>query len=320
MPSFRCRPLLPLALGAATLAGCGMSRGAATVEPAGRPATTAPSRTVARPAVCGPLTGKRTGSVRAAEAIELSGLAASPDQPGVLWTHNDSGDRPRVFALRADGSVAADLDVPGAQALDWEDIAIGPQPGGGRALYIADIGDNNAQRDAVEVYRVPEPRVPATGTTASAVRLRLRYPDGPHDAETLLVDPRSGELAIVTKSFSGQSGVYVARARAAADGTTITLRRTGMLEFGVGGLATGGSVSADGRVVAVRTYTGIVAWARRPGASLAATFRRAPCRGRVALGGEGQGEALALSRDGHAFLTVPEGGGATIRRYAARRR
>jgi hypothetical protein len=162
--------------------------------------------------------------------------------------------------------------------------------------------------------------VPATGTTAPAARLRLRYPDGPHDAETLLVEPRSGELAIVTKSLSGQSGVYVTRTPAAADAATLTLRRSGTVALDAGGLATAGSVSADGRVVAVRTYTGIVAWIKRPGASLAATLRRVPCRGRVSLGGEGQGEALALGRDGRAFFTVPEGGGAAIRRYASRRR
>jgi hypothetical protein len=302
----------PLAL----LAGCGTAAPAVTGTP--REATPEPRAQPARPAICGPLHMTRTGTVATAQATELSGLVASPDQRGVLWTHNDSGDRPRVFALRADGSVLADLDVPGAEAVDWEDIAIGPEPSGGRALYVADIGDNAARRAAVDVYRFPEPRVPATGTTAPATRLRLRYPDGPHDAETLLVDPRTGELAIVTKALSGASGVYVTRR--ARPGAVVTLRRAATLELDAGGLATGGDVSADGRVVAVRTYTGLVAWVRRPGASLAATLRRTPCRGRVALGGEGQGEALALSRHGRSLVTVPEGAGAAIRRYAVARR
>jgi hypothetical protein len=263
-----------------------------------------------------------TGAVATPEATELSGLALSPDQPGILWTHNDSGDRPRVFALRADGTLVADLDVPGAQAVDWEDLAIGPDPArrGGHALYLADIGDNDAVRDAVDVYRVPEPRAAAapTGATAPATRLRLRYPDGAHDAETLLVDPRGGELAIVTKQLSGDSGVYVARIPAGA--ADLRLRLAARLHLGLAGLATAGDVSADGRVVAVRTYTGLFVWARRPGASLAATLRGAPCRGRTSFPGERQGEALALSGHGSAFFTVPEGAGATIRRYAATRR
>lgn len=318
----RARRLLPALALAVLAAGCGSSLQPPPVTTSATATAATTRRPAPAPAICGALAVRHTGRVGDPAATELSGLVASPDQPGILWTHNDSGDRPRVFAVRANGTVVADLDVPGAEAVDWEDIAIGPSPGGGRALYLGDSGDNAAQRATIDVYRVPEPRVPsAAGTTAPAVRLRLSYPDGPHDAETLLVDPRSGELAIVTKQLSGESGVYVARhPDAAAGGATLTLRHVATLHLDLGGLATGGDVSADGRVVAVRTYTGLVAWAKRPGASLAATLRRAPCRGEVSLGGEGQGEALALSRDGRGFWTVPEGGNPPIRRYRAARR
>ena len=325
----RALPLLPVIaalLVAGAAAACGaagtggdVTRGTpATTRSGGHRATTPPAT------LCGPLEATVTGRVQTPEATELSGLVASPGQRGVLWTHNDSGDRPRIFAIAADGSLLADLDVPGAEAVDWEDIALGPDPGhpGGRALYLGDIGDNRSARPAVDVYRVPEPRVAtpgATGATAPAVRLRLHYPDGPHDAETLLVDPRTGELAIVTKQLSGESGVYVVRSPP-ADGGERTLRLVARLHLGLGGLATGGDVSADGRVVAVRTYTGFVAWRKRPRASLAATLQRTPCHGRTSFPGERQGEALALDRHGVSFLTVPEGAGATIRRYAATRR
>jgi hypothetical protein len=161
----------------------------------------------------------------------------------------------------------------------------------------------------VDVYRFPEPRVPATGSTAPATRLTLHYPDGAHDAETLLVDPRSGAIVIVTKEFSGRSGVYVTQ------GSSTTLRRAGRLELGPGGLATGGDVSADGRVIAIRTYGTVFVWRRPAGVSLAAALRRTPCASPTPLR-EGQGEALALTRTGGAFYTVPEGEHATIRRYA----
>jgi hypothetical protein len=258
---------------------------------------------------------KQAGTVNADEATELSGLVASHDQPGVLWTHNDSGDRPRVFALRTDGTLLASLDVPGAEAVDWEDLAIGP----GGDLLLGDIGDNGSARDSTDVYRVPEPRLPASGVTAAATRLRLRYPDGAHDAETLLADPRTGELLVVTKQLDGRSGVYAATvpARGAA-GAEATLRKTGTLRLGFGGLATGGDVSADGRTVVVRTYTGFSVWSRKAGASLAATLRRTPCTGRVSLLREGQGEAIALSRDGRSFFTVPEGAAPMLRRYSTR--
>jgi hypothetical protein len=288
--------LVTIVLGLAVV-GCG-GGGAATE------ATTRAARHPRPLAICGPLRAAVTGTVKTDEASELSGLAQSRSQPGVLWTHNDSGDRPRIFALRPDGSVLADLDVPGAEAVDWEDIAIR-----GRELYLGDIGDNERSRSSIDVYRVPEPRVPASGTTAPATRLQLRYPDGPHDAETLLVDPRSGDIAVVSKELDGRSGVYVGR------GSSTTMRRVARLALGPGALATGGDISADGRVIAIRTYGSVFAWRRAPGTSLAAALRAKPCVSPTPLR-EGQGEALALTRDGRAFFTVPEGIHPTIRRYA----
>jgi hypothetical protein len=292
------------------LAGCGSAGGGAPPPgPDGQAKGVRASPRVV-PAICGRLTARRTGTIHASQATELSGLVASRRRPGVLWTHNDSGDGPRVLAVRASGTLVGDVAIAGAAATDWEDIAIR-----GGTLYLADIGDNDAERDDVVVYRVPEPAAGAT-TSAPAQALRLRYPDGAHDAETLLVDPRSGSLAIVTKAFDGNSGVYVA-AHPSASATT-TLHRAAGLRLGLGGLATAGDVSADGRVIVVRTYTGFVAWERRRGDSLARAMRRTPCAGRVSLAREGQGEALALTANGRAFLTVPEGLNPTVRRYAVR--
>ena len=273
-------------------------------------------------AVCGRLRTVVTGRVAAPEATEISGLVASATQAGVLWAHNDSGDRARVFALRGDGSLIASLDVPGAEAIDWEDIAAGP----GGDLLLGDIGDNKSDRKGIDIYRVPEPRVvdgaagSATTTTAAATRLRLTYPDGAHDAETLLADPRTGEVVIVTKRLDGRSGVYVARAPARGRPGAAVLRHAGDLRLGFAGLATAGDVSADGHTIAIRTYTALYAWARKPGASLAATLtQRKPCVGSAQLGREGQGESLALSRDGRSFFTLAEGAEAALRRSSARK-
>jgi hypothetical protein len=254
--------------------------------------------------------------VQSAEATELSGLALSHAQPRVLWTHNDSGDRPRVLAIAPSGRLLADVAVAGAEAFDWEDIAVGPAPGGGDALYLADIGDNEARRPQIVVYRVPEPAVTGGPVTAPAARLVLRYPDRAHDAEALLVDPATGALVIVTKSFGGESGVYSAT-RPSASETTV-LRRRGGLSLGVGGAVTAGDVSADGRTVVLRTYGQAYVWRRRSGESIAAALRRRPCSPRIDLFVEGQGEALALSAHGGAFFTVPEGPRPPIRRYAPR--
>ena len=303
MPSVCLPHLAALVFGAAAgLAACGGGDA---------PATTTATGTVARTTATA-----EARRLAAPEATEISGLVASPAQPGVLWAHNDSGDRARIFALRSDGSLIASLDVPGAEATDWEDIAVGP----GGDLLLGDIGDNQSVRKDIDIYRVPEPQLDGgPSATGAATRLRLTYPDGAHDAETLLADPRTGEIVIVTKRLDGRSGVYAGRAPARDKPGEAVLRHAGDLRLGLAGLATAGDVSGDRHTVAIRTYTALYAWARKPGASLAATLtRRKPCVGSAQLGREGQGESLALSRDGRSFFTLAEGAEAALRRYTTK--
>jgi hypothetical protein len=313
----------PVALAMLAIAGCGgaadppaaSSSAAATATAT---AAAAAARAAGPPALCrSRLRVRVTGHVDTPAATELSGLVLSRTQPGVLWTENDSGNPNHVFAGGADGTLRSDVTVTGATNVDWEDIALGRLPGGGAALLVADIGDNLAQRDSISVYRVPEPRVagkPAIAT-APAQRLELRYPDGPRDAEALLVDPTDGALVVVEKSYVGRAGVYVAEHPAA--GAPVTMRRRALLRLGVGDAVTGGDVSADGSTIALRTYDGVFVWRRRRGETVAASLRRRPCSARTTLPGEGQGEALALTRGGGAFYTVPEGERPAIRRYAS---
>jgi hypothetical protein len=282
------------------VAGCGGSAAPSPTPSASAPARTAtPVATPRPPALCGTLKARKLGTVTAPAATELSGLVLSPS--GTLWTHNDSGDTPRVFALDKRGRLEREVAVGGAEAVDWEDIAMR-----GRTLYVGDIGDNLAQRPNVTVYRFAEP--PVGATSVQAQRIDLRYADGPHDAEALLVDPRSGAIAVVTKDLSGTSGVYVA-----ANGV---LRKKATLKLGLGQLVTAGDISGDGRTLVVRTYDRAFVYTRKPGESLARALKRRPCSAGADLLDEGQGESLALTRDGRAFYTVPEGARPVLRRYA----
>jgi hypothetical protein len=266
------------------LAGCGGS-----APPPSKPVAT---RTPAPlPALCGDLKVQVLGG--ASGPTELSGLARSRD--GTFWTHNDSGDGPRLFHLSRTGALLGEVTLQGATAVDWEDIAIR-----GRTLYVGDIGDNTAQRPDIAVYRVTE------GET-NATKLTLRYPDGAHDAETLLVDPRNGQLAVITKDFGGAARVYTGRSG--------TLKLAATLDLGLGEALTSGDVSADGRTIVLRSYGRAFVWTRRGGESLATALKRHPCAVHADLLEEGQGEALALNRDGTAFYTIPEGPNPRLRRY-----
>lgn len=309
------RPALLALLAGAALGGAALAvalareRGADEPRRAeGRPSAAASGPP--RPALCRARRGALLGTVADPEAAELSGLAASRRVPALLWSHNDSGGEPRLWALRPDGRVLGRPLVSGAQAVDWEDLAAGPGPDVGARLYIGDIGDNGAVRPAIDVYRVDEPP-PGAAATAPAARLRLRYPDGRHDAEALLVDPRRGTLAVVTKALAS-ARLYTASAALPA-GATATLRRGPSLRLG---LVTGGDVSADGRVVALRTYGSLHLWARRGDEPLTRTLRRVPCTMPAPLP-DLQGEAVALSRHGGVAWTVSEGSPAALRRYPA---
>ena len=167
---------------------------------------------------------------------ESSGLAASRTNPNIYWTHNDSGDQPFVYTFDARGESRGVFRVAGALARDWEDMAVGPGPERASSyLYLGDIGDNDKARSEIVVYRVPEPKLTAADkdssrryprTTTAADAIRLRYPDGKFDAETLMVHPTSGNLYIVTKVMLKNATVYEAPAPLVA-GKVITMKRIG---------------------------------------------------------------------------------------------
>ena len=141
--------------------------------------------------------------VRIAELPEASGVAVSRRTPGRLWAHNDSGE-PVLVALDARGSVTGRVRLSGARIEDWEAIAVGACPSGS-CIYIADIGDNDAKRKRVTIHRIAEPSSENSAVVKDT--FHATYPDGAHDAETLLVAP-DGRLFIVTKGETGAVGLY----------------------------------------------------------------------------------------------------------------
>jgi hypothetical protein len=250
------------------------------------------------------------GAVPAPALDEVSGVVESRARAGVLWVHNDSGNAARVFAIGLDGRTLGTFTLASVNARDWEDIAAGPGPVAGRRyLYIGDIGDNARSRETISVLRLREPAVdpgtaPVTRSVAAVDRLVLRYPDGPHDAETLLVDPRSGALFVMTKQLDGRSGVFRAPG-GLRDGSRTTLRRVATLRLGFGVLVTGGDVSRSGAVIALRAYGAVLLYERPMGKPLWAAFRGRRCTGIAPP--ELQGEAIALRTSGRAYVTIGEG-------------
>jgi hypothetical protein len=209
-----------------------------------------------------------------------------------------------LIALDEKGGVAGRVTVTGVDLDDWEALAIGPCPQGS-CIYIADIGDNNASRTHVTVHRVPEP-AGTPETVAAAERFDASYPDGPHDAETLLVTPE-GALFIVTKGDGDKGRIATYRfPKGLQSGTIHKLERVGQPHEvrSSRDLITDGSVSFDGRWVTLRSNTSLTIFRTTDFVSGEWTASK-----RVDLTSldEPQGEGVTLGR-GNAVFLVGEGG------------
>jgi len=252
---------------------------------------------------------------------ESSGLVASRSTPGLFWTHNDSGDGPFIYGFDSRGGRKGVWRVTDASARDWEGIAAGPGPKRNQNyLYIGDIGDNRQQRSEIVVYRVPEPTITASDSsstknkprlTESAEAIRLRYPNGKHDAETLMVHPVTGSLFIVTKVAIVNPGIYEASGPVSS-GRLIMLKRLGELKIPslFGGIITGGDISPDGRRVALCDYMQGYEIVLPDGAALNTIWSQPLSP--IELGQRKQGEAIAYRLDGKALLATSEGSPAPL--------
>ena len=262
------------------------------------------SASMAQPVANTPQCKPSGALVRVNGLAEGSGVAASRKTPGRFWTHNDSGE-PVLLALDEKGAVTGRVTLSGAKVEDWEAVAVGPCPAGS-CIYVGDIGDNDARRRQVTVYRIPEP-AEANGTAKVSEVFHATYPDGAHDAEALLMTP-DGRLHIVTKGETGGIGIYRFPAKLES-GATAKLQRVGEARaVGTAGRndrITDGSVSSDGRWVALRTVNAVMFY--RTSDLLAGNWREVAHIAVDSLG-EPQGEGVTFG-DGNAVYLVGEGGG-----------
>ena len=217
--------------------------------------------------------------------VESSGLARSTYDRDVLFTHNDSGDSARVFAIDSAGRTTAVLTLGGVKARDDEDIAAGPN----HTLWLADIGDNFRRRDDYRVYKFTEPSN-LTSQTVRTTTYWLAYPDGRHDAEGLLVHPVTGRLFVVTKSVSG-AGIYAAPSTLSTDRVNRLSRVASAPP-----LIKAAAFSPDGSKLVLSGRYSIYVYRSIGGAAV--TVPKPPLR---------QGESVTVSRGGGTMYVGSEG-------------
>ena len=231
---------------------------------------------------------------------EASGMVDSRSMPGALWVQQDGGNPAELALLGYDGRIRGKLAIPNATNRDWEDLSSGPGPQENiNYLYIAEIGDNTGQHGQYTVYRLPEPKN-LTDVPSLVERIRFTYPDGARDAETLLLDPQTRDLFVVSKR---ETKVRLYRLPYPQSTTsTIKAELLGELPFT---FVTGGAFSPDGSEIVLRTYANVFHWSRKKGQSVADAMQRTTARD-LPYRLEPQGEAICFDRENKGYFTVSE--------------
>ena len=244
-----------------------------------------------------------SGSPLPEEVRETSGLAQSRRDRNLFWTHNDAGNGTDLFAVDGSGKLVGRVRVRDAEAVDWEDLVAGPCEGG-NCLYVGDIGDNDAERESITIYEIPEPD-PRAAQTEPARVLHARFPDGPRDAEALFILP-SGDLYVVTKGRETPITLYRYPAPHRA-GEVVTLERVRDLAAEPRtdeDRVTSATATPSGSWVGIRTYRTLLLY---PAAALVGGGAATPTRVDLTPLGEDQGEALVLTDDGTVWVSSEAG-------------
>lgn len=244
---------------------------------------------------------KAKGKLENKAIDEASGLAFSRTHTGILYTHNDSGGDPYVYIMDTLGKDQGKIILEGIKNRDWEDIAVGPGPlANASYIYVGEIGDNNAVYPEIQIHRFPEPKKLEKSQTVKPETLTLVYPDGPRDAETLMIDPISKDIFILSKRDSANI-LYRTTQEAFRQKGKVTLEKVMTLDFT---MSVAGDIAVDGSQILIKNYLAVFYWERRPGETIPEALSRNPVV--LPYKPEPQGEAIAFDPTGKSYFTLSE--------------
>lgn len=255
------------------------------------------------------------GRLEHGDIVEASGLARSHRQDDLLWTVNDGGAPPTLYALGTDGSDRGAVRVRAARNVDWEDLASFERDGEAW-LLIADIGDNMAERNHVTLYILREPDPSTDLVVEPERRLAFRYPDGPRDAEAVAVDPAADAVYVLSKRTI-PAEIYALPLESPGRSAAVVATRVGTLtalpqpseedvrlaeaRHSWHWQPTAMDISADGSFAAILTYYGVYLYERGEAQSWPDALLAPPAS--LPLGDVREAEAITIVRDG-LFVTV----------------
>jgi DNA-binding beta-propeller fold protein YncE len=250
-----------------------------------------------------------TGTIDSAEISESSGITASRCNPDVFWTHNDSGDEALIYAIEKTGKKLGTFKVANAKNIDWEDIATRKDESGKCFLYIGDIGNNRRTRSEMAVYKVAEPKISENDKssskkspidTESAEAIKFTYPNGNFDSESLLVNPKNGDIYVLSKTLVGTSEVFKIGKNGVAE-KVADIRMPVTPE----GFLTGAEISPDGtRIIICDYFNAYEITLPKTAKNFDEIWKEKPLV--IELGERKQGEAICYSADGKSIVATSE--------------
>jgi hypothetical protein len=274
--------------------------------------------------------GVVTGKVETKELQETSGLVGSSNNPGLLWAHNDGGDKSRIFLIDSGAVIKATVWLADVKHRDWEDIAIGPGPEEGKNyVFVGDIGDNESEHKFKFIYRIEEPSIDPSKTSDTTITkidcIKIQLPDGSRDSEAMLVDPLTRDIYIFSKRE-----VKVNLYKIAYPQSTTEVNKAELvlpkLEFNqyeaqsfkkdgeetlINGYhstfynqVVGSDISPDGTEILIKSYSSVYYWKRGKNESLPDALKKTPMM--LPYAPEPQGEAIAFDRTGKGYYTLSE--------------
>lgn len=246
---------------------------------------------------------EKLATLKGKKMKEVSGIAHSKQNPGYLWGHNDSGNDPEVFLFDKSLNIKLTVTLKGAENRDWEDMAVGPGPEAGKSyIYVGDIGDNNADHKYKSIYRFEEPLLNENVTKLDIDKfdiLTFELPDKRKDSETLLIDPRTRDLFIVSKR---EEPVWLYQIKSPSfKNDTVTATKVISLPLS---RIVGGDISPDGKKVLLKNYESVYYWNLTNEKTIVQLLEKKPFE--VPYEIEPQGEAIAWDTEIKGFYTLSE--------------
>lgn len=239
---------------------------------------------------------------------EISGIADSESEPGIIWGIEDSGNPPQLSVIGHDAHVKGTIFLKGIVNRDWEEIDVA-----NGVVYIAETGDNSLQYPGYSIYKFSEPSS-FTDTIHSIEKIRFIYPDGSQNCEAMIVDPSSRDIYFFTKLTSG-SKIY--KLSFPYDASTIhNLVYLGQINLN-GVVAA--SLSYDQREIILKTYSGLHYFSRSSSETIfQAVSKTAEI---IPYEMEPQGEAISFAKDNSGYFTLSEKGfGSQVWMYKYKRK